>query len=410
MVWWILVILVTTGTFHHGGIEASPEGIRGPQTRQKGQDHSPDGPSQFPGQFRGLQQTQSSFSLQGARNAPQRKPTAWTSTAFAWRNAELLEVCDVPQVEQGQCGFLPALREPLGTSGRELFQRRAIDTMATKVRAGSVGDPAEGLVGPQITKEASTVPTPKPPSNTPGQPSAEKLQLEALVKCLGGLKETLPPEAVEAIEQLQLSNTQDTTKELHRAVAAQSAAKKQLIQTRAARVAYIAAWNEYIVQVSDLIQTQVQEQAAQIAHYDETELAWQGSLAKATADLARMANVSTSNAQEDGESEMDVAEAQVDNDIEAAQEQERRRQQQVADSAKLVAVMESLKESAAQRLAQESSETREGSRTPRRLKQGPIDLTKEPEKDDKSDKSGQPTLSGQQQPAQAKKPPGGASV
>ena len=154
MVWWILVILVTTGTFHHGGIEASPEGIRGPQTRQKGQDHSPDGPSQFPGQFRGLQQTQSSFSLQGARNAPQRKPTAWTSTAFAWRNAELLEVCDVPQVEQGQCGFLPALREPLGTSGRELFQRRAIDTMATKVRAGSVGDPAEGLVGPQITKEA----------------------------------------------------------------------------------------------------------------------------------------------------------------------------------------------------------------------------------------------------------------
>ena len=258
--------------------------------------------------------------------------------------------------------------------------------------------------------KASTVPTPKPPSNTPGQPSAEKLQLEALVKCLGGLKETLPPEAVEAIEQLQLSNTQDTTKELHRAVAAQSAAKKQLIQTRAARVAYIAAWNEYIVQVSDLIQTQVQEQAAQIAHYDETELAWQGSLAKATADLARMANVSTSNAQEDGESEMDVAEAQVDNDIEAAQEQERRRQQQVADSAKLVAVMESLKESAAQRLAQESSETREGSRTPRRLKQGPIDLTKEPEKDDKSDKSGQPTLSGQQQPAQAKKPPGGASV
>ncbi|CAE7615069.1 Dnah2 [Symbiodinium necroappetens] len=420
MVWWILVILVTTGTLNHGGIEASPEGVRGPQTRQKGQDNSQDGPSQFLGQLRGIQQAQSSLSLQGARNAPQRKPTAWTSSVSAWRNAELVEVYDLPQVEQGQCGILPALREPLGTSGRELFQCSAIDTMATKVRASTVGDPAEGLVGSQITKEAkaggkgpgkpgaagkasvadapkpnieslpaapkaSTVPTPKPRNNAPGQPSAEKLQLEALVKCLGGLKETLPPEAVEAIEQLQLSSTQDTTKELHRAVAAQSAAKKQLIQTRAARAAYIAAWNEYIVQVSDLIQTQVQEQAAQIAHYDETELAWQGSLEKATADLARMANVSTSNAQEDGESEMDVAEAQVDNDIEIAQEQERRRQQQVADSAKLIAVMESLKESAAQRLAQESSETREGSRTPRRLKQGPIDLTKESAKDDKPD-------------------------
>ena len=163
------------------------------------------------------------------------------------------------------------------------------------------------------------------------------------MKCLGGLKETLPPEAVEAIEQLQLSNTQDTTKELHRAVAAQSAAKKQLIQTRAARAAYIAAWNEYIAQVSDLIQKQVQEQAAQLAHYDETEVAWQGALEKATSDLARMANVSTSSAP-DEESEMEIAEAQVDNDIETSQELERRRQQQVADSAKLMEVMASLKE------------------------------------------------------------------
>ena len=255
---------------------------------------------------------------------------------------------------------------------------------------------------------ATSVPAPKAPSHAAGPPSMEKLQLEALVKCLGGLKETLPPEAVEAIEQLQLSNTQDTTKELHRAVAAQSAAKKQLIQTRAARAAYIAAWNEYIVQVSDLIQKQVQEQAAQLAHYDETEMAWRGSLEKATADLARMANVSTSSAP-DEESEMEIAEAQVDNDIEAAQELERRRQQQVADSAKLVEVMASLKESAAQRLAQETSENREGSRTPRRQKQGPIDLTKD--KEEKPTNAGQPPLPAQQpQPPAKKPPPGGASV
>lgn len=119
-------------------------------------------------------------------------------------------------------------------------------------------------------------------------------------------------------------------------------------------------------------------------------------------------HVSTSSAP-DEESEMEIAEAQVDNDIEAAQELERRRQQQVADSAKLVEVMASLKESAAQRLAQENSENREGSRTPRRQKQGPIDLTKD--KEEKPTNAGQPPLPAQQpQPPAKKPPPGGASV
>ena len=231
------------------------------------------------------------------------------------------------------------------------------------------------------------------------------------MKSLGSMKESLPPEAVEAIEQLQLTTTQDTTKELHRMVAAQSTAKKQLIQVRAARAAYVAAWNEYIVQVSDLIQTQVKQQTEQLEYYDATEAAWAASLDKATAELARRATKSSASAVEDTEEEMDTAEAQIDNDIEVTKELESRRQQHLADSARLMEAMEVLKATAAQRLSQESAEHREGSRTPRRQKSNAVDLTKEEPTDTKP--PGAEGAHGKRPsppPQQSKAPPGGASA
>ena len=216
--------------------------------------------------------------------------------------------------------------------------------------------------------KAGTVQAPKAPLPAPSQPTAERLQLEALMKSLGSMKESLPPEAVEAIEQLQLTTTQDTTKELHRMVAAQSTAKKQLIQVRAARAAYVAAWNEYIVQVSDLIQTQVQQQTEQLEHYDATEAAWAASLDKARRSSLAEPPSPLPVPSRTRRQEMDIAETQVDNDIEVTKELESRRQQHLADSARLMEAMEVLKTTAAQRLSQESAEHREGSRTPRRQK------------------------------------------
>ena len=224
------------------------------------------------------------------------------------------------------------------------------------------------------------------------------------------MKDSLPPEAVEAIEQLQLSSTQDTTKELHRIVAAQATAKKQLIQVRSARAAYVAAWSEYVVQVSDLIRTQVQQQTDQLEHYDSTEAAWAASLEKATAALAKRATNANSSSAEDIEEDMDTAEAQVDHDIEVNRELDSRRQQHLAESAKLMEAMEALRTTAAQRLAQESAEARDGSRTPRRQKPPAVDLTKEEQPDGPPgfDKA---SANRQQPPSlPSKPPPGGASV
>ncbi|CAE7464523.1 unnamed protein product, partial [Symbiodinium sp. CCMP2456] len=338
-----------------------------------------------------------------------------------------VEMYGVPQVEQGQFSLLSTLRSTLGTGDGELCKGKgqAGGQGQAKSQGKGLGKPAAAIKGalPEAVKptveslpvlpKAGAVPNPKAPQGPQALPSTEKQQLDALVKCLGNIKEALPAEAVEAIEQLQLHNTHDTTKEMHRAVAAQSAAKKQLIQVKAARAAYIAAWNEYIIQVSDLIKTQVQDQATQLEHYDNAEAAWASSLEKATADLSRMATGSAIPIQDDGETDMDVAEALVDHDIETTKELEDRRNQQLAESAKLVEAMAALKESAAQRLEQESSEVREGSRTPRRQKQPAVDLTKEGDKGDKEEQpdGAQPKQPRQQQqPPSLPRPPGGASA
>ncbi|CAE7355562.1 unnamed protein product [Symbiodinium sp. KB8] len=215
------------------------------------------------------------------------------------------------------------------------------------------------------------------PSSSTG-PSLEKTQLEALTGCLAAVKDTLPTEVRETLERLQLASSANNTKDMHRAVAAQATAKKQLIQVQNARASYLEAWNSYVSQVTQLLKKQVEEQAAQLESYDEAELQWSGALEQTTADLAdlaRLARNPASSRNEADEEEMD-SEDMVIADIQTAKELEQRRESQLADSRQLVSMMESVQQAATRQLKQEG---RDGSRTPRRKsREGEVtDLTKD---------------------------------
>ncbi|CAE7479373.1 unnamed protein product, partial [Symbiodinium necroappetens] len=215
------------------------------------------------------------------------------------------------------------------------------------------------------------------PSSSTG-PSLEKTQLEALTGCLAAVKDTLPTEVRETLERLQLASSANNTKDMHRAVAAQATAKKQLLQVQNARASYLEAWNSYVSQVTQLLKKQVEEQAAQLESYDEAELQWSGALEQTTADLAdlaRLARNPASSRNETDEEEMD-GEDMVIADIQSAKELEQRRESQLADSRQLVSMMESVQQAATRQLKQEG---REGSRTPRRKsREGEVtDLTKD---------------------------------
>ena len=98
--------------------------------------------------------------------------------------------------------------------------------------AGGKGKPSYAdVVKPNaenLPKPPAAVPivTPKATGQATAAPSAERAQLEALLKTLGPIKETLPAETLELYEKYQLAEAQDNSKELHKAVALQANSKR----------------------------------------------------------------------------------------------------------------------------------------------------------------------------------------
>ncbi|CAE7343965.1 unnamed protein product [Symbiodinium sp. CCMP2592] len=250
-----------------------------------------------------------------------------------------------------------------GKGGKSEPSRPSLDSLPAP-------PPAPVVVGPK------TATTPAPAS---GVPSAERAQLEALTGCLFAAKDALPAEVRETLERLQLVETQSTAKDLHKAVAAQSQAKKQLLHVQASRASYLEAWHTYVDKVSSLLQTQLNEQIEQLTAFDETELQWTTALEKASMDLARLAR-SSSNPAEQLEMECDEEEDHlVETDIRTERELSQRREKQLHASRQLVASIESVRLNAQEQLQQHG---REGSRTPRRRK-ADVDLTKEENLEDR---------------------------
>ena len=223
-------------------------------------------------------------------------------------------------------------------------------------------------------------------STTSSSSSTEKAQLEALTGCLFAVKDHLPQEVRETLEKLQLVETATTTKDLHRAVASQAQAKRQLLAIQAARATYMEAWHSYVDKVSKLLQTQMAEQQTQLEAFDEAELQWSNSLEKSSADLARLAKGAAGVSSDLADMDLDEQEAQEaleEADIRTAGELTQRREKQLATTRRLVEAVESVLQSAQEQMSQQG---REGSRTPRRRKDSVMDLTK----DDLAPAAGEP--------------------
>ncbi|CAE7242170.1 hypothetical protein AK812_SmicGene18746 [Symbiodinium microadriaticum] len=226
----------------------------------------------------------------------------------------------------------------------------------------------------------TSVTTPKPSTTSTSSTSVERQQLEALMKTLGSMKETLPPETLELYEKFQLTSAQDNSKELHKAVTLQSTSRKQLIHIRTTRLGYLAAWQEYLVSLTDIVKQQVEEQDKQLLAFDEAEVEWSQALERASADLARLANGPQSAVIDVEEEQLAEEDAMIDSTIQTETELTARRQQHSAEAQKLVSALEELQTSAVQRLEQ-ATKARDGSRTPRRRNSGGGDQAKAKETD-----------------------------
>ena len=227
-------------------------------------------------------------------------------------------------------------------------------------------------------------PLPKKPAEVSGSAvSPEKAQLDTLVALLAESGTTMPESIRVMVAEHQRSTTQNLTRSLHRAVADQSRARAELQRVRSNRSAYLAAWKQYIDQLSALLEQQLSDQGVALEAFNAAEIEWMGAEREATTAISRMAQKEQTQAEAD--QEMEDNELKITEAVEEEARLRKEKEEQQKAGAQLSAALQVARQQAAEHLTRHQ---REGSRSPRRKTESEaevatgregdaVDLTKE---------------------------------
>ncbi|CAE7506713.1 unnamed protein product, partial [Symbiodinium sp. CCMP2456] len=243
---------------------------------------------------------------------------------------------------------------------------------------------AKGGKGKYAGSEAATMKTPAPPTldtlpTMPAPPSIqqprkqgtetaqtpEKAHLDALLGVLSASSTTLPPEAQQMIAALQESNSQSTTKAMHKAVAEQAKARQTLAKVQAQRASYLQAWHTYTGQLATLLEQQLQEQSQVLEGLDKSEVLWTQADQQATQLLARLAGADKEPP--DSEREMEDNEDMVVTAVELESKLQKATEESQQSAKQMIGALADMQNRMQEHMAKNG---RDGSRTPRRKSEG----------------------------------------
>ena len=212
---------------------------------------------------------------------------------------------------------------------------------------------------------------------------------------------TIPAETQQLLDQLRQEDAQSHAKAMHKVISVQASARKELTTVRTLRAGYLQEWAKYIESVTDLLQKQITEQQATLTELDVREQSAMDAWAKTKADLSRLAAESPADKDD---SEIEAAEIMVDEAIELEAQRQEAREQEQANTTRLLGALQDLKTQA----VQQARAARDGSRTPRRRqKEADVDLTGEDTKQPVLElKPSEKTGSGNGGKPPSKQPPG----
>ena len=231
---------------------------------------------------------------------------------------------------------------------------------ATKGWQQHVAPSAKAL--PQPPKSTAVALPSGAPSTSSTASSAEK-NLENLVLALQSSSVELPPGVRDLVRQHSEQSTRMTAQTLHKAVNAQTAARRELRKIKDQRRSYLGSWAHYITTLAETLAKQIAEQEETLNNFQEAEDAWHQQLKAASEDLARLATEKPETSAELEADEMDAEEEEASNAKTVAALASHREQQQ--------RLLETLTQ-ATQNAKALASAQREGSRTPRRRGAQPI--------------------------------------
>ena len=185
---------------------------------------------------------------------------------------------------------------------------------------------------------------------------------------LSASKEALPAEVRSMLDEHMESDRQLATKQLHKLVAQQSKAHKELGALRKARSQFVREWTSYLESLTQLLEKQMGQKSEAMASMAEAEASWQAQLGEATRAIRQQTAPDTLTIEDSDEDAMD-AEIDVDAAAEASRQKAVEHSQQ-QEQGLLSALQSAVKASDAQ--AQQYRE-----RTPRRQRGAAAEVKKE---------------------------------
>ncbi|CAE7852303.1 SRP19 [Symbiodinium microadriaticum] len=136
---------------------------------------------------------------------------------------------------------------------------------------------------------AAAVPAPTAQSTTATSSGGPETTLQQILMALNRSRDDLPPSVREILDAQIQEDSKAQAKNLHRLVAAQGAARRQLAATRAARQDYVREWAQYVTGLCDMWRKQQEEKGKALEAFLTTEAQWEQQLAETTSLIAKVA-------------------------------------------------------------------------------------------------------------------------
>ncbi|OLQ11142.1 hypothetical protein AK812_SmicGene5064 [Symbiodinium microadriaticum] len=377
--WWWVILLCYSGVAYQSGPRAQLASL-GASPANESQNYTED-------PIRAYIVCRYPQSDQGASRTSLRQYALpdWSKGAFSERgfrdydsqDESSLAVFELQDLLQSPCSLLRQVRETLAAVGPAVLGGRGYrynqtileatwagwENMVAEEAAAQVAQATQGWrQGQRPAVPVPTLPAASKP-NAAGAASADKLALDKVLTALQASESDLPPPLLELMQQFQEQDTKSEAKHLHKVVASQAAAKRELAKLRTSRTAYLQAWNTYVEQVMTTLQQQVTEHGTTMAEFQEKETQWEAALQDSTSTLAKMTQdggVETVS-DSDMESQENKVEAAIEAEAKARSAAERAQSQNQA----LIQAMEQVKTAAAEELKKDATDTNR-ERTPRR--------------------------------------------
>ena len=209
----------------------------------------------------------------------------WRQSASP-RRKQNWEWTDGPKGGKGRGGGRSPRRKP----GKEGKGKQGKDGKGSGPAAPAI-EPAPAVPSLQALAKPPVANMPPPPAmpGTPSTSSGTEGTLQQILLALNRNRDDLPQPVRDILDSQIQEDTKAQAKSLHRLVAAQGAARRQLAATRAARQDFVREWAGYVSGLCEMWKKQQEEKSQALAKFLEAEAQWEQQLAETTAQIAKAA-------------------------------------------------------------------------------------------------------------------------